>query len=238
MVVDDDNDILKFCDTLLAARGYESVTCSSALRAIELLRSHPVDLIVVDIVMPIMDGFDLLKELKRMPQFRAPILVLTGRNATEDVRRAISLGALDYMIKPFDKDVFLAKVESLIGRASRSSLHGPEATHHSEVQFAGGSTHAAASVIIPCIVSSVSEVGLVLRSKTYLDRNLKIKIQSPVFSEIGIEPPFLRTSLCRSINDAEYDYEIAVSFIGLDEIAMRKIRRWITARAIAKRKIA
>lgn len=233
LIVDDDSDILRFSEVLLSSQGHEAVTCTNGLRALEILHAHPVDLIVIDIVMPMMDGFDLLKEIKKLSNVRAPILMLTGRNAVKDVQRAISLGATDYMIKPFDKDIFLAKIAMLLGKQSVSNKP------NSQINFAQAAAHARAEIILNGIVTSVSEMGLVLRTNTYLDRNLRVRIQSSIFKEIEIEPPFLRTTLCRVLtDDREFGFEIHVSFVGLDETAMRKIRRWLTARAIAARKVA
>jgi DNA-binding response OmpR family regulator len=227
MIIDDDFDILRYCDSILSVKGHEVITRTSPKQALETLNHHNVDLLVVDVVMPEMSGFDVLKTVRDIPHFHAPILMLTGRSAAKDVQTALELGATDYMVKPFDRDVFFAKIQSILGTHATGA----------EVKFASGSTKAKAEVTFPCLIDSVTEMGLTLRTLTYVDRNLRLKINSDVFDEIGISCPPLRAVTCKPLEeDKEYHYEVFISFIGLDEASMRKIRRWVSARTIQARK--
>lgn len=229
MIVDDDPAILKYCDAILSANGHEAVLCQDPYKAVEILTTHQVDLLVVDVVMPVMSGLNLLKTIKNFKHLRMPILMLTGKTSPADVKAALEVGATDYMCKPFDKDVFMAKVNSLL-------VHQQPAP---EVSFATGSANAAAEVSFKAIVSTVTEMGMTMKTVGYVDRNLRIKVVSNLFRDIGIEPPPLRAVSCKPVDkDPEFNYEVFVSFVGLDELAMRKIRRWIATRALAARKVS
>ncbi|MEW6056177.1 MAG: response regulator [Bdellovibrionota bacterium] len=229
MVIDDDHDILRYCDTVLSAQGHEVVLRSDAQLAIDTLKNHAVDLLIVDVVMPLMSGYDFLKEIRRQKLSQAPVLMLTRKNTPKDVTLALELGATDYMVKPFDRDVFSSKIESILGSTKTSP----------EVKFAAGSTASKAILSVPAMVVGITEMGLTLRTLNYVERNVRIGIDSQVFQEIGIVCPALRTVSCRPIEgDSEYQYEVFVSFVGLDEAAMKKIRRWISGRAISMRKVS
>jgi DNA-binding response OmpR family regulator len=230
MIIDDDFDILRYCDAILAPHGHEAVLASDPTKALQILKDHAVDLIVVDVVMPQVSGFDFMLTLKRsLPHVNCPILMLTGRSASQDVKKALDLGATDYMVKPFDRDVFLAKISSILGMQAAIP----------EVKFAQTSTTSKAEVTFPALITSVNEMGFYMRTLSYVDRNLRIRINSTLFSEIGITCPPLRAASCKPIeDDSEYHYEVFVSFIGLDENTMRKIRRWIASRTISMRKVS
>jgi DNA-binding response OmpR family regulator len=229
LIVDDDSDVLSFCDAALGAQGHEAVTCSNPRKALATLADHGVDLLVVDVVMPGFNGFDFLRECRRGNRLHAPVLILTGRRSPSDIQTALELGATDYMVKPFDKDVFLKKVESILGLRAAAP----------DVRFASGAANSKGVLSLPILVSKVTEMGVTLRTTSWVDRKQQLTLSSDLFDEIGIAPPPLRVASCTPIeDDTEYHYEVFLSFIGLDETAMRKIRRWIASRAILTRKAA
>ena len=231
LVLDDDSDILKYCDQVLRTSGHEVLTCSDAYTAVSLLEKHNVDLLVVDVVMPQVDGFAFLRTIKKIKANMPPVLMLTGRKSPQDIKTALELGATDYMVKPFDKDVFTAKVESILGKQ-------PEAK---QITFAEGTVQAKAELILESTVLGITEMGLKLRSPTAVVRNTRMKVNASIFKEIGIETPTLRAATCtpheNETGEGVY-FEIFVSFIGLDEFSMQKIRRWISNRTIALKKAA
>jgi DNA-binding response OmpR family regulator len=227
MIIDDDFDILRYADSILGSKGHEVIVNSDPRKALDTLASHNVDLLVVDIVMPECSGFDVLRAVKKLKHLHCPILMLTGKSAREDVRMALSLGATDYMVKPFDRDVFLSKVESIVGMQASAP----------EVKFAAASPNSHAEVTVPALITGITEMGFTMRTLSYVDRNVRLKTATTLFKEVGIECPPLRAVSCRPLDDdAEYHYEVFVSFIGLDEFSMKKIRRWIAGSAIQKRK--
>ncbi|HXQ15742.1 MAG TPA: response regulator [Caulobacteraceae bacterium] len=120
MVADDDDAMLELLVTRLELGGYHTFTARDGFKALESIYSVRPNGVVLDIGMPRMDGFGVLSALQQNMKFRdTPVLVLTARNATDDIRRAISLGAKDYLTKPFDDKLLLARVARLTRPRSR-----------------------------------------------------------------------------------------------------------------------
>jgi DNA-binding response OmpR family regulator len=111
LVVEDDKELAEFVRTGLEDEGF-NVTLTfdggSGLRQAEM---HAYDIIILDVMLPRMDGFEVTKRL-RLQKVRTPILLLTGRDASEDVVKGLDAGADDYLIKPFDFEVLLARIRA------------------------------------------------------------------------------------------------------------------------------
>jgi len=118
MVVEDDPFLLELISTRLAIAGYEVRLAKDGRHALDNLADFRPDGMVLDINMPVIDGFGVLQHMKATGVIeRTPTMVLTARNNAGDVQRAISLGARDYLSKPFKDDVLLARVARLFMKA-------------------------------------------------------------------------------------------------------------------------
>jgi two-component system OmpR family response regulator len=113
LVAEDDPDIRLLIRTRLQMAGYEVDVARNGAEAITRIVGMQPDAVILDINMPEVDGFGVLAALKDMPQ-RPAVLMLTARHSTEDVQRAISLGAKDYLSKPFTETQLLARVARLL----------------------------------------------------------------------------------------------------------------------------
>jgi DNA-binding response OmpR family regulator len=111
LAVDDEERILNFLRSKLKASGYEVITVSNGVEALEIAQSQEPDLIVLDLVMPKMDGFETLKELRSFSA--VPVIILTARNADADKIKGFTLGADDYLPKPFNPDELVARIEAI-----------------------------------------------------------------------------------------------------------------------------
>ncbi len=114
LVVDDDEHIRDLLRTRLELAGLRTVSAADGIEAMSALSSHRPAAMVLDVSMPRMDGFQMLEALKRTRRPPPPTLMLTARNAADDVRRAISLGAKDYLAKPFNDQLLLRRVHRLL----------------------------------------------------------------------------------------------------------------------------
>ncbi len=98
--------------------GYQSYRATNGYEALNQLRTIRPDAMILDINMPHLDGFGVLEKLRGGPgPGRLPVMVLTARHATDDIRRAIALGAKDFMAKPFNDAQLLARVDRLVRTA-------------------------------------------------------------------------------------------------------------------------
>jgi DNA-binding response OmpR family regulator len=115
LVVDDDPAILELITLRLDLAGYETRTARDGGDALRAINETKPAAMILDINMPHMDGFEVLERLRsRGALAKLPTMVLTARNNVDDVRRAIGLGARDYMSKPFDDRMLLSRVARLL----------------------------------------------------------------------------------------------------------------------------
>lgn len=115
LVVEDDPRVADFLARGLRAEGYLITVARTGPEGLELGRSQPFDLILLDLMLPGLSGLEVCQEL-RARQVLTPILMLTALDTTEDKIKGLRLGADDYLIKPFDVDELLARIEALIRR--------------------------------------------------------------------------------------------------------------------------
>ena len=117
LVADDDEDLLQALDFTLSQNGYNVIQAKDGAETIvEALESKP-DLILLDIMMPDLDGFIACRELKnREDTKRIPIIMLTAKGEVEDIKTAFKAGANDYVVKPFIMEQVLEKIEEFLVR--------------------------------------------------------------------------------------------------------------------------
>jgi len=118
LVVDDEPDLTWAVQKSLEDAGYEVQTASDGVQGLNLTRQHTPDLVILDVVMPNMDGLQFCHLLRREPALAAtPVLILSQRRMVEDRLRGFDVGGDDYLIKPFDLRELLARVKTLLRRA-------------------------------------------------------------------------------------------------------------------------
>lgn len=111
LVVDDEERILNFLRSKLRASGYEVLTATDGAEGLEQAQAQEPDLIVLDLIMPKMNGFDVLKQLRSFSA--VPVIILTARGADVDKVKGLKLGADDYLAKPFNPDELVARIEAV-----------------------------------------------------------------------------------------------------------------------------
>jgi two-component system response regulator MprA len=124
LVVDDDRDVLEAVETALELEGHRVTTASDGLEALRRLGQSECDAIVLDVLMPNLDGFEVCRRLRSSGN-RTPILILTARDAEEDTIRGLDLGADDYLVKPFALGELLARVRALLRRTRPAGEEEP-----------------------------------------------------------------------------------------------------------------
>ncbi len=116
LVVDDEDNLRSMLDAALSHHGYRVVTAADGRAAIELATTAMPDLILLDVMMPELDGFDVVKRL-RDQYVKTPIILLTARDAVEDRVRGLTLGGDDYLVKPFSLEELVARVDAVLRRS-------------------------------------------------------------------------------------------------------------------------
>ena len=117
LVADDDRVTARFLHSLLSEKGYEVHVAEDGEQALELVGTHHPDLILSDMVMPFVDGMDLLRVLRGDARLsRIPIILLSLKDREEDIVAGLEGGADDYVVKPFNARELLVRVRKLLAR--------------------------------------------------------------------------------------------------------------------------
>ncbi len=125
LVVEDNKDLLNLLDINLSDQGYTVYTAENGIAALDMYHTYNPDLIVLDVMLPKMDGFDVCKKI-RSEDRAIPILMLTAKAEEVDKVLGLELGADDYMTKPFSIREFLARVKAMFRRVDLSLDNGDE----------------------------------------------------------------------------------------------------------------
>ncbi len=117
LVVDDDPVIQKLLSVNFEMEGYRVVTASDGLDGLERVKEESPDLVLLDVMMPRMDGFEVTRRLKSDPATKEiPVVLLSAKAQSTDLQVGLDAGADDYVTKPFDPLELLDKVAALLGR--------------------------------------------------------------------------------------------------------------------------
>src|SRR5579864_8305110 len=117
LIVEDEQHLADGLRFNLEAEGYEVQVCGTGEAALDLLtaKAVPVDVVVLDVMLPGKDGFTVMSELRQAGQF-IPTLILTARGHLNDVLKGFAAGADDYLTKPFDLSILMARIQGLLRR--------------------------------------------------------------------------------------------------------------------------
>ena len=120
MIVDDEPGVRALLTDTLRIAGFETVEANDGMSALTMLRTNKPALMVIDINMPLMDGFELVERLRSTNDL-TPVLMLTAREDKSDIARGLKIGADDYVIKPFGIEELILRIKAILRRSSRSS---------------------------------------------------------------------------------------------------------------------
>lgn len=121
LLVEDERKVARFIQQGLEAEGYQVDVATDGKSGEEKARSSAYDLLILDVLLPKKDGFEVLESLRKS-SLDMPVLMLTARGTTEDVVRGLDRGADDYLTKPFSFEELLARIRSLIRRGSKKTV--------------------------------------------------------------------------------------------------------------------
>ena len=122
LVVEDDQNTRKLMCAVLRNNGFETFQAGDGVEALELMDKQHVDLVILDLMMPNMDGFELTKQL-RLSWKNLPILMVTAKHELKDKREGFLVGTDDYMTKPVDEQEMVLRIKALLRRAQIASDH-------------------------------------------------------------------------------------------------------------------
>ena len=128
LVVDDEPNIRELLSASLRFAGFEVEVASDGHQALQLVGSCQLDLIVLDVMMPGIDGFEVVRRMRENSQ-QTPVLFLTAKDATEDKIGGLTIGADDYITKPFSLEEVIARIRAVLRRAQGEAQRRPSASY-------------------------------------------------------------------------------------------------------------
>ncbi len=126
LTVDDELSIIRFLRSNLEDRGYTVISATNGEEALHMIEMELPDLIILDVMMPKMDGFEVCRQLREWSQI--PIIMLSARGDEKDKVRCLDLGADDYIVKPFGANELIARVSAVLRRTKAASVSPTKST--------------------------------------------------------------------------------------------------------------
>ncbi len=118
LVIDDDLTVVKLASAILSAGGYQVISSTDAPAGLEMAMKQKVDLIVLDVMLPVINGFNICRLLKSQEKYKKiPIVLLTSRSEDEDRKIGLEVGADAYIAKPLDRENFLSVIKELLAKS-------------------------------------------------------------------------------------------------------------------------
>lgn len=115
LVVDDEEDVVRLLEFRLSKEGFDVICCGDGQTAITLTEQHKPDLVILDIMMPLMDGMEVLRQIRsRRATSKIPVIMLTAKTSSVAVDEARQLWVSDYIMKPFDPEKLVEKVRKAL----------------------------------------------------------------------------------------------------------------------------
>ena len=135
LVVDDEKEIADLVEIYLVSDGYKVFKANNAKEGLEILDQEDIHLVLLDIMMPGMDGERLLTELREKKGMNTPVLILSAKAALADKVRLLTEGADDYMTKPFEPEELLARVGAILRRSHKKEEKADEVLKHKNLRL-------------------------------------------------------------------------------------------------------
>ncbi|MFC1937491.1 response regulator transcription factor [Chloroflexota bacterium] len=220
LVVDDELSILKFVSACLRKEGYKPLLANNGEEALRLAEEENLDLVVLDIMMAKMDGFEVCRRLRQWSQ--VPIIMLSARDDERDKVRCLDLGADDYITKPFGVDELLARVRAVLRRTATGCAVPPQPSFtcdHIEVNFVERRVIVAGREVklTPTEYSLLQE--LVLNANKVLTHGMLLgRVWGP---EYGQEKEYVRVFIGRLRKELEPDPENPRYIITIPHVGYR-----------------
>lgn len=117
LIVEDEESLLKLESILLTTKGFVVQGVANGIAAMESISDHPPDLVLLDVMLPGLDGFEVCRQIKGNPETRhIPVILLTAKKSPEDLARGKEVGADQYITKPFKSSMVVAAIEELLAK--------------------------------------------------------------------------------------------------------------------------
>jgi two-component system, OmpR family, alkaline phosphatase synthesis response regulator PhoP len=115
LIADDEEDVKAVLQMFLQARGYEVITAFDGLDAMDQVKREKPDVVLLDIMMPLIDGFEVCRKLKADPETQQiPVIMLSAAGHAGSIQKGLEVGAVDYLVKPYEPDQLLKLLQKIL----------------------------------------------------------------------------------------------------------------------------
>ncbi len=216
LIIDDSEDAILLATRILESDGVKIIPATTVADGIARIRKDAPHLVLTDLDMPVENGFDFLKKRKTDETLaRVPVIVLSGLNDPQSVARAISLGAADYLLKPFRPGLLLQKTRKALRAVSFLSF-----------SFAPDE-RPSLRCSVPADIVAADETGVRLSSPLRLSPDEEVWLASGFLDNLGCGKLIKRTGHEPAKVGEKGTYLSEVQFVGLNETAAKRIRAGI-----------
>ena len=139
LIIDDDADLLQLASLIFKKAGAQVVTAHDGLDGISKFFTHHPNLIILDVMMPGSNGFDVCQRIRQVSD--DPLIMLTSLNREQDILQGLEAGADDFLSKPFNPEILLARAQTVLRRSQRSSGHSEHIGHNGNNGNSGNNGH-------------------------------------------------------------------------------------------------
>lgn len=211
LLVDDDSDLRKIARHILESAGMIVDEAESVYEGLEKIKNSPPHVLLTDLHMPVETGFDLIEKLRSTGQLKKlPVIVLSSLNDVPNVRKAITLGVKDYVIKPIKTPVILRKLRKVLLGHDYVKIELP--------------VPISADMIVDAQLSMIGEAGFQIQAGAKIQNSSPVIIESELLKEIPTK--YQLSPLPRKyVNAGVYCNDFV--FTGIKEADMQKIRTWV-----------
>lgn len=134
LVVDDEHNLRELISSYFQNEGYETVEAANGKNAVQCVKNDQIDIVLLDIMMPEMDGYEALKEIRSI-QKKLPVIMLTAKTDEIDKIVGLEMGADDYITKPFSLRELSARIKAVLRRATTDDVYDDEILEHGEIMI-------------------------------------------------------------------------------------------------------
>lgn len=221
LLVDDDPHIQELIKFFLKSSGLNLIICNDGYAALNELQNKKFDLVILDISMPHMNGFQTLRTLRQHSVAKnTPVIMLTGSKDKTDVVKALKLGITDFILKPPTKEDFVARVEKIVG-SQEDNISVNYSDDDESVKFE-------TSLVLQ--LKSVSSKTLVLISSIALPLGFRLSLsEMQLFKQLDLETVDYSIGESLSVQSGKFEY--AVQLENLTQRDEQKIKLWLKTNA-------
>jgi two-component system chemotaxis response regulator CheY len=215
LVADDDQSILRLLTAILERNDFQPLTARNGAEALTQLAENPdIVLMILDWMMPVMNGLEVLDELEKQSD-PPPVLMLSAKTDREDVQEALARGAMDYVLKPVQKDALLFKIDNILERNREQAK--ARAARRKPVHL---QAHTALTI------TDISETGVQLEASFPVEKDAVIFLESDDLT-LKLDQPrnqryAVRVASCEGKGN---HYRIGAEFVGLSPQLQQQIRK-------------